>query len=74
MQWNLADLFELVADTAPGRVALAHGARGVTRTWAELDRRANALARHFVRRHPPGAKVAIYAYPGPSGWKRSSRL
>jgi hypothetical protein len=24
MQWKLADLFELVADTAPGRVALAH--------------------------------------------------
>jgi non-ribosomal peptide synthetase component F len=74
MQWKLADLFELVADTAPGRVALAHGASGVTRTWAELDWRANALARHFARRHPPGAKVAIYAYPGPSGWRRSSRL
>ena len=26
MQWNLADLFELVADAVPERVALAHGA------------------------------------------------
>jgi fatty-acyl-CoA synthase len=65
MQWNLADLLELVADAAPERVALAHGAGGVTRTWADLDRRANALAHHFARGHPPGAKLAIYAYNRP---------
>jgi fatty-acyl-CoA synthase len=65
MQWNLADLFELVADAAPERLALAHGTDGVARSWAELDRRANALARHLARRHPPGARLAIYAYNRP---------
>jgi fatty-acyl-CoA synthase len=65
MQWNLADLFELVADAAPERLALAHGVGGVARSWADLDRRANALARHLARTHPPGSKLAIYAYNRP---------
>ena len=50
MRWNLADLFELVADTAPDRLALAHGATGVTRSWADVERRTNALARHLAER------------------------
>jgi hypothetical protein len=33
VDWNLADLYELVADTAPDRIALAHGVNGPTRTW-----------------------------------------
>ena len=65
MDWNLADLFELVADTAPERLALAHSVDGPTRTWRELDRRANALALHLARRHRPGDKLALYAHNRP---------
>ena len=65
MDWNLADLFELVADTVPERRALAHGVEGPTRTWRELDRNANALARHLARSHQPNDKLAIYAYNRP---------
>jgi 3-oxocholest-4-en-26-oate---CoA ligase len=65
MEWNLADLFELVADTAPDRLALAHGVDGPTRTWREFDRRANALALHLARAHQPGDKLALYAYNRP---------
>jgi acyl-CoA synthetase (AMP-forming)/AMP-acid ligase II len=65
VDWNLADLYELVADTAPDRIALAHGANGTTRTWRELDRRANALARHVARANKPSDKLAIYAYNRP---------
>jgi fatty-acyl-CoA synthase len=64
-QWNLADLFELVADTVPERLALAHGQAAVTRTWEELDRRSNALANHLARSHRPGDKVAIYSHNRP---------
>ncbi len=65
MEWNLADVFELVADTAPQRLALAHGIDGPTRTWGELERRANALAAHWLRGHEPGDKLALYAYNRP---------
>jgi len=64
MEWNLADLFELVADTCPERIALQHGLDGVTRTWRELERRANALARHF-QGHEVGSKICIYAHNRP---------
>jgi fatty-acyl-CoA synthase len=63
--WNLADLFELVADTAPERLALAPGVDGPTRSWRELDRNANALALHLARKHQPGDKIALYAYNRP---------
>jgi len=63
--WNLADVFELVADTCPEREALLHGTDGAVRTWRELDRRANALARHLARSHAPGAKIALYAHNRP---------
>jgi fatty-acyl-CoA synthase len=65
MEWNLADLFELVADTCPERVALQHGREGTTRSWRELERRANALARHFARQHGSGAKISVYAHNRP---------
>jgi fatty-acyl-CoA synthase len=65
MKWNLADLFELVADTCPDRVALQHGLDGVTRTWRELEGRANALARHFLDRHEVGSKISLYAHNRP---------
>ena len=65
LRWNLADLFELVADAVPDRLALAHGEKGRTRSWAELEARANALAAHLVRRHQPGDKLAIYSHNRP---------
>ena len=66
MAWraNLADLFELVADAVPERLALAHGTDGPTRTFAELEARANALAHHLLRSCAPGDKVAIFRIPG----------
>jgi 3-oxocholest-4-en-26-oate---CoA ligase len=63
--WNLADLFELAADTVPERLALAHGIDAVARTWKELEGRSNALASHLMRGRAPGEKVAIYAYNRP---------
>ncbi len=65
MQWNLADLFDLVAETVPDRLAVAHGASGVARSWRELDARSNALARHLQRLHRPGDKLAVYSYNRP---------
>jgi fatty-acyl-CoA synthase len=65
MDWNIADLFELVADTTPDRIALAHGVDGPTRTWRDFDRNANALALHLARGHRPGDKLALYAYNRP---------
>jgi len=64
-RWNLADLFELVADTVPERLALAHGADGKSLLWRELDARTNALARHLQEAHEPGDKIAIYSYNRP---------
>jgi fatty-acyl-CoA synthase len=65
IQWNLADLFDLVSETVPERLAVAHGASGVARTWRELAARTNALARHLQRLHPPGEKLAVYSYNRP---------
>ncbi len=44
--WNFADVWELVADTIPHAPALIHGDRSVT--WAQFDRRANAVARALL--------------------------
>ncbi len=44
-QFNLADLFELVADIVPGRDALV--ADPERRTYAQLDERANRFAHHL---------------------------
>ena len=38
---------------------------GVTRSWAELERRSNALAAHLAERHAPGDKLAIYSHNRP---------
>ncbi len=58
---NLADLFEVVAEEVPDRLALVSG--GTRRTFGELDRRANRLARHLqsVGVGKDG-KVAIYSW------------
>jgi fatty-acyl-CoA synthase len=65
MQFNLADLFDLVAETVPDRLALAHGPAGVSRSWREFGARSNAFARHLARTHAPGDKLAIYSYNRP---------
>jgi 3-oxocholest-4-en-26-oate---CoA ligase len=46
MEFNLADLFEHIADAVPEREALY--VEGRTLTYRELDRRANQLAHHFT--------------------------
>ena len=46
MEFNLADLFESVADSVPDQTALVAGDRRLT--YAELDRRANRLAHHLT--------------------------
>ena len=61
MEFNLADLFEIVADTVPDRLALVAG--DARRTYRELDERATRLAHHLqdvgIR---PGDHVAVYAW------------
>jgi fatty-acyl-CoA synthase len=61
MAFNLADLFELVVDTVPGRLALVAGDQRLT--YRELDDRANRLAHHLVAAGVgPDDRVAIYAW------------
>jgi len=60
-QFNLADLFEIVAAQVPERLALVAGDRRLT--FGELDERTNRLARHWLDRgFQPGAKVAICSW------------
>jgi fatty-acyl-CoA synthase len=61
MEFNLADLFEIVADAAPDRLALVAGDRRLT--YRELDERANRVA-HYLRDVGvlPGQHVGIYAF------------
>ncbi|MFH9421866.1 acyl-CoA synthetase [Streptomyces sp. NPDC017529] len=68
MEYNLADLFESVVDTVPGREALVyldHPGAARRLTYAELDRAANRLA-HHLRSHgiTPGAHVGLHLYNG----------
>jgi fatty-acyl-CoA synthase len=59
-QFNLADLFELVVDTVPDRLALVAG--DVRRTYRQLDTRANRVAHHLEDTGlTPGAHVGILA-------------
>ncbi len=59
MQFNLADLFEAVADSVPAREAVVSG--DVRRTYAALDERATRLA-HVLRDAgvQPGEHVGCY--------------
>ena len=61
LHFNLADLFECVADAVPQREALVYGDRRLT--FAQLDERANRFA-HFLQLRGVGAgdHVGIYAY------------
>jgi acyl-CoA synthetase (AMP-forming)/AMP-acid ligase II len=64
MEFNLADLFETVADTVPDNEAIVCGTRRVT--YRQLDERANRLA-HWLqgRGVRPGEHVGVYLYNGP---------
>ncbi len=46
MEFNLADLFESVADVVPGETAMVCGSRRLT--YEELDGRANRLAHYLA--------------------------
>jgi 3-oxocholest-4-en-26-oate---CoA ligase len=61
MEFNLADLYEIVADAVPDRLALVAGDRRLT--YAQLDDRANRFAHHLLDPGvEPGEKVAIYSW------------
>ncbi len=60
-EFNLADLFELVADTVPHRLALVAGT--VRHSYRQLDERANRFAHHLVDGGAaPGSHVGILAH------------
>src|SRR5258708_12390004 len=62
--WNLADVLEIVAREVPQSPAIIQGPRVVT--WAELDRRACAVAAFLVGRGlERQVKVAQYLHNGP---------
>jgi acyl-CoA synthetase (AMP-forming)/AMP-acid ligase II len=63
MEFNLADLFEIVVDTVPEREALVAGARRLT--FHELEDRVNRLAHHLAASGVgAGDHVALYLYNG----------
>jgi acyl-CoA synthetase (AMP-forming)/AMP-acid ligase II len=63
MEYNLADLYEAIADAVPDNVALASGE--VHRSYAELDKRANRLAHYFRSRGiGPGDHVGLHLFNG----------
>jgi acyl-CoA synthetase (AMP-forming)/AMP-acid ligase II len=63
VEFNLADLYESVADAIPDREALVCGAERLT--YAELDARANRLAHHLAASGiEPGRHVGLYLFNG----------
>ena len=63
MQFNMADLFESVADALPEREALVCGERHLS--YAQLDARANRLGHHLASRGVrPGDHVGCYMMNG----------
>ncbi len=63
MQFNIADLFESVADAVPGRTALVCGDRRLT--FSELDLRSTKMANVLrARGVGPGDHVGLYLYNG----------
>jgi len=61
VQFNIADLFERVADTVPDHAALVCGERHLS--FVELDERATRLAHALADRGvQPGEHVALYLY------------
>ena len=63
MHWNIADLFESLADAIPERVALVSGK--TRHTFAALDARANRLAHALLARGvSAGDHVGFFLYNG----------
>jgi 3-oxocholest-4-en-26-oate---CoA ligase len=63
VDYNIADLWELVADTVPDRESLVCGERRLT--FADVERRANQLAHTLgARGVGAGDHVALYLYNG----------
>ena len=61
MEFNLADLFEIVVDQVPDRLALVAGP--ARRTYRELDERANRVAHHLLAAGvTPGDHVAVLSW------------
>ena len=61
MDWNIADVWEAIADAVPDRVALVQGDR--RSTWQEFDDRAARLAAAFTELGVrPDAKIALYLF------------
>ena len=59
--FNIADMFELVAESVPDRPALVGGSSRLS--YRQLDERTNRFAHHLVDSGlEPGAKIAIYAW------------
>jgi 3-oxocholest-4-en-26-oate---CoA ligase len=62
--WNFADIWEVVAEQLPESSCQVQGDRRLT--WAEVDRRANGVARTLLDRGAPEqGKVAQYLYNCP---------
>lgn len=62
--WNFADLWENAADALPDAECLVHGDRRLT--WAQVDRRADGVARHLLDAGLTRQQaVAQYLYNGP---------
>jgi acyl-CoA synthetase (AMP-forming)/AMP-acid ligase II len=58
-EFNLADLWEAIADQVPDRVALR--CRGEQRTYAQLEERANRLAHWFIAQDvKPHQHIGLY--------------
>ena len=63
MEFNIADLFESLADAVPERIALVSG--DATSTFAQLDARATKLANALALRGvKAGSHVGLYLYNG----------
>jgi 3-oxocholest-4-en-26-oate---CoA ligase len=63
MEYNLADLFESLADAIPDRIALVSAPHRLT--FAQLDRRANRFANALrARGVKAGDHVGLYVYNG----------
>jgi fatty-acyl-CoA synthase len=61
VEFNLADLFEIVADTVPDRLALVAGDSRLT--YGDLEERANRLAHHLIDVGvEPGEHVAVLSW------------
>lgn len=64
LQWNVADMVELIADSYPGRESLVVDG-GPRLTWGALDERASRLANHFLEVGiGSGEHVACYCKNG----------